>query len=78
MCEYYCFIVTLLVEGERELIDCAVKSRRDALPPACVEQWHEPENSEAIRALLPQHVAEIGPIVHVEQIYEVIVCDKEG
>lgn len=66
-----CWLVTVLYCGT--LIQCAIKVKRDALPYDCIEYPMEPENRKRIHALLPLHVQTCGPIVEVQEIFEVHV-----
>ena len=59
------------------LLRCALKAKRATLPGDCAEYPMEPENRKAIHALLPLHVQECGPIVAIEEIFEVHVTNKE-
>jgi hypothetical protein len=53
------------------LLRCALQVKRDALPGDCAEYPMEPENRKAIHALLPLHVQTCGPIVAVDELFEV-------
>ena len=54
------------------LYRCAVKIDNNKLPNGfeTVQYWAEEENAEALRKLLPSHVASIGNVVGVEEIFE--------
>jgi hypothetical protein len=58
------------------LLRCALQVKRDALPGDCAEYPMEPENRRAIHALLPLHVQSCGPIVEVEDLFEVHVANN--
>lgn len=34
--------------------------------------WAEPGHSDWIRSLLPDHIASVGPIVQVEELFDVV------
>lgn len=57
------------------LLRCALQVKRDALPGDCAEYPMEPENRKAIHALLPLHVQTCGPIVAVEELFEVHIAN---
>ena len=59
------------------LLRCALQVKRDALPGDCAEYPMEPENRKAIHALLPLHVQTCGPIVAVDELFEVHIANKE-
>lgn len=64
-----CFLITILHDGK--LLDCAIKVRRDSLPGDCDEHPMEWDNKEYLHNMLPTHVKSCGPIVAVEEIFEV-------
>jgi hypothetical protein len=68
-----CWLVTVLY-GET-LIRCALKVKRDDLPSDCAEHPMEPENRCVIRALLPLHVQTCGPVVDVQDLFEVHIAN---
>lgn len=53
------------------LLRCALQVKRGDLPGDCAEYPMEPENRKAIHAMLPLHVQTCGPIVAVEDLFEV-------
>lgn len=57
------------------LLQCALQVKRDALPGDCAEYPMEPENRKAIHALLPLHVQTCGPIVAVDELFEVHIAN---
>lgn len=65
-----CVLVTLyqVFEGGGSLLRCALK-----IPDGRnrFESKYLMEDAEKIRALLPMHVASIGPICAIEEIFEV-------
>ena len=69
MSEYINWLITILCEDT--LLRCALQVRRDALPGDCAEYPMEPENRQVIHALLPPHVRTCGPIVAVEDLFEI-------
>lgn len=66
MGEYENFLITLLYEGS--LLRCALQVRRDCLP----KDWDENPSREYLHSLLPLHVQSCGPIVEVEEIFEIV------
>lgn len=67
MSDYRCFLITLLYETE--LIRCALKVKNGVLPSDADE--YPMEYREKFHELLPLHVRECGPIVEIEEIFEV-------
>ena len=57
------------------LLRCALQVKRAALPGDCAEYPMEPENRKAIHALLPLHVQTCGPIVAVDELFEVHIAN---
>lgn len=64
-----CWLITVLYQGT--LLKCALSVLRTKISDDCAEYPMEPENREIIYNLLPEHVRECGPIVAVEEIFEV-------
>ena len=66
-------LVTLYQHHEMgdSLLKCAIKADRWLE----FDDEHLMENAARIKELLPMHVASVGPIVDVELIFEVKVCD---
>ena len=67
------WLITIL-HGD-QLLKCALKVERDDLPGDCYEYPMEPENRAHIHGLLPMHVRSIGPIVNVEDLFEVHIAN---
>jgi len=72
------WLVTILCDGT--LIRCALKVDKWDLPEGRVyditRHPMEPENREAIHALLPMHVRSCGPVVDVVELFDVHVRDS--
>lgn len=68
------WLVTVLYE--HTFLRCALQVKRDALSGDCAEYPMEPENRKVISALLPPHVRSCGPIVAVEELFEIHIADK--
>jgi len=71
MTEYICFLITIHYESAGTTLDCALKVKRDELPGDCAEYPMETENRQHLHGLLPLHVRESGPIIKVEDLFEV-------
>ena len=69
-----CWLVTVMY-GET-LIRCALKAKREDLPGDCAEYPMEPENRRAIHALLPLHVQTCGPVVDVQNLFDVHIANN--
>ena len=74
MSNYHCFLITLLYGSE--LVKCALRVSVDDLPGDCIEYPLEPENRGLLHALLPSHVREMGMVVAVEDILDIVAPDK--
>jgi hypothetical protein len=70
-----CWLVTVLY-GDT-LLQCALKVPRTAVGCDCWEYPMEPENRKAIHALLPLHVQTCGPIVAVEELFDVHIANND-
>jgi len=67
-------LITLLYEGS--LLRCALKVDGNAFDDDVFAFPLEPENKDIIRAALPEHIKSCGPIVAVEQIFD--ICTAKG
>ena len=73
MGESICYIVTVLCTVDMTLLRCAVRAE------GWIQYPMEPEERAAMHELLPLHVRSCGPIVDVQQIFEIVdVTGKEG
>lgn len=77
MSDEICLLITVLCNWPTcpTLERCAIKCRRNDLPPDCIEYPMEMESRHAIYDLLPDHVRSMGPIVGVEELFEVHVAN---
>ena len=64
-----CFLLSILCEGL--IIKCALKVDKTILPEDCTEYYMEVKNREYLHSLLPEHVKSCGPIVDIEEIFEI-------
>ena len=69
------WLITVLYRDQ--LMRCALQVQRGSLPGDCEDSPMEPENREAIHALLPLHVQSCGPIVAIEEVFEIHVVTEE-
>ena len=74
MSEYRTFLITLLYGSE--LVRCALKVHDSLISHETVEFYLEEESKRALHALLPSHVASMGPIVQVELLFEATIVEK--
>lgn len=69
MSNYVCLLVTVYYESERTLLRCAIKVMRrddDGI------DWEYPMMSrDKLREILPFHVKSCGPIVGIDEIFEI-------
>jgi len=70
------WLITVLCGDE--LLRCALKVKRDACPGDCIAHPMEPENRLAIHTMLPLHVQNCGPIVAVEELFEVHIENERS
>jgi hypothetical protein len=61
-------IITVLYEGR--LLKCAMRIDGEKLPKDCDRCWMEEDNKKLLWDKLPLHVQSCGPIVDVEEIFE--------
>lgn len=70
MSEYISLLITIYYQASQSLIKCALKVKISDLPSS-IEYIMEDNSRKALHAMLPLHVRECGPIVEVEEIFEV-------
>jgi hypothetical protein len=73
-----CLLITLLYEANKTLLRVALKLDRDEISEDCAKYFLEPENRASIHALLPAHVRSLGPIVEIEELFEVHQSNPTG
>lgn len=73
MPNYVCFLIVVLYRGY--LVRCALRVPKHTLTGDCEENPMEPENTAQLHALLPAHVQSMGPIVDVDEIFEIAVVN---
>ena len=74
MDEHVCWLVTILYGDD--LLRCAVKIHQKEIPEDCYLYPMEPLNRAIIHSYLPSHVQSCGPIVAIEEIFDVCVVKK--
>jgi len=71
MSNYINWLITVLYNDE--LLKCALQVKRGVLSIDCELYPMEQENREKIHTLLPLHVKNCGPIVAIEDLFEIHV-----
>jgi len=75
MSDDICFLITIL-QGDA-LVKCALKCKRNLLSEDIILYPLEPESRKAIHKLLPWHVRRFGPIVEIEELFEVEIKEDK-
>jgi hypothetical protein len=70
-----CFLITVLY-GESTL-KCALAFDRDTVPEGVIDYPMNPDSKPILHAMLPLHVRSAGPIIDVEEIFEVHVVERD-
>jgi len=80
MTEWLCYLITVLHTDGMLTAQCAIKVHQDDLTDDIKAGYYmEPECREFLHNLLPDHVKSMGPVIHVEEIFEVeVVARKES
>lgn len=73
MSEYVCLLVTILYESQGTLLRVALRAHRDSFPEDFDDYPMEPENRKAVHAMLPAHVGSCGPVVAIEDLFDIHV-----
>jgi len=71
MSDYICFLITLFYRSAEVTLECALKVNTDRLSEDCITYPMKPEHKEYLHSLLPLHVRNRGPIVNIQQIFEI-------
>jgi hypothetical protein len=75
MGEYVSFLVSILYE--MTIVRTAVSVKRDLLPADVISYPMEPDSRKVLHKLLPEFVQWMGPIIEVEQIFDVTVVSEK-
>ena len=70
-----CYLITLYVDVDKYLVKCALKCDRNVIGWSDSFYPMEPETREKIYNLLPDNVKSFGPIVNVEQLFDITVVN---
>lgn len=73
MSDYVCFLITVYYEYAQSTLKCALKVKRDKLTGDCEDYPMEQENRAQLHSLLPEHIRSEGPIIAVENIFDIEV-----
>jgi hypothetical protein len=71
MGEHICYLITIL--NGTELLQCALRVKRDSISSDCQIFPMEPENRRELHEMLPLHVKSCGPIVEITEIFEITI-----
>ena len=71
MDDYVSYLITIYYESGRFLIKCALKVKREALSDRGLRDPMDKLSLQELALLLPEHVRSCGPIVDVQEIFEV-------
>ena len=71
MSDYICYLLIVLYESQKKILKVGLKIKRDKLTQDQLENYMEPENMENLWSILPLHVRSCGPVVDVEEIFEI-------
>lgn len=78
MGEHCCYLITVTYDHEMtgpQLMQCALKIKCDDVPENVDKYLLEKDSKEWFHKQLPLHVANCGPVVHVETIFECRVVE---
>ena len=75
MNDYICFLITILYESQGTLLRCALRFKRDDVHEDIWRYPMERECRSRLEEMLPEHVSSCGPIVDVQEIFEVCVLE---
>lgn len=64
-------LVTVLYESEGTLLRCGLAMSRPSNQDL-LDYPMEPENRQVIHAMLPYHVQTCGPVVAVEELFDIV------
>lgn len=65
-----CLLVRVLCKSQNSILACALRISQDSLSEAAIN--YPNDEKEEIFELLPLHVKSCGPVIQVEQLFEVI------
>lgn len=70
---FECFLLSIYDKSGDQILKVALRVRMDALTQDERDYPMEPETRNKLHALLPLHVRSCGPIVDIENIFEVVL-----
>ena len=68
------WLITILYDDR--LLKCALRVSKNSLHKDCIEHPMELENRKVIHKLLPAYVQAIGPIVDIEDLFDIHIAKK--
>ena len=75
MSDQLSFLITLLYDGG--LLRCALKVPQEVMPSDWFERPMASECLAVLQGRLPLHVQSLGPIVEVQEIFNIHVCNEK-
>jgi hypothetical protein len=77
MSDYICFLITVLYESQGSLLRCALRFKRDDVHEDIWKYPMEKGSRNRLEDMLPSHVSSCGPIVDVEEIFDVCILEDQ-
>jgi len=71
MSPFICYLITVLYD--ERLLKCALKIHHEKVPAEIREYYNQDKGRAFLLSKLPAHVQRLGPIVKVEEIFEITV-----
>ena len=65
------YLLTFVYNGN-QLVKVAVQFKKDEIKESAFRYFKEPENQALIKSKLPLHCQDLGFLIEVEEIFEVI------
>jgi len=78
MSEFICFLLSLFEQNSKTITKVALRVLISRIGSDCIDYPMEPENREFLFNLLPDYIQDIGPIVAVEIIHDMVNVKKDN
>lgn len=72
MSDHTCFLLSIYDKAGEQILKVAISIKNDQLTQDERDYPMEPETREKLLSMLPLHVRSCGPILDVEEVFEVV------
>jgi len=70
------YLFTLIDLVVKDLVQVAVKFDANNIPDSAITYWREDDSQQTLKGLLPEDLRDIGPIVRLDRIDDLVDFTK--